>query len=131
MTYVIRLCLIAVITAVCAVILKSHKSELAPLCIAAGGIIMVIYCFDYLAASVSFLKEFSKSSGIDNELIRSIFKIIGIGFLFELTAGSVSDLGFQGVADKLVLCGKIVIFIVSIPIFQGVYRVIVSLTELV
>lgn len=131
MNYIIKLCLIAVITAVCALILKNHKSELVPLCLVSGGVIMVLYCFDYLSASVSFLKEFSESTGIDDSLIRTIFKIIGIGFIFELTAGSVKDLGFEGVADKLILCGKIIIFIVSIPVFQGVYQIIISLTELV
>ncbi len=130
MSYVIKLCLIAVITAICALVLKSHKSELVPLCLVAGGVGMVLYCFDYLSASISFIKEFSESTGIDNSLVRTIFKIIGIGFIFELTAGSVKELGFEGVADKLVLCGKIIIFIVSIPVFQGVYQIIVSLTEL-
>ena len=92
---------------------------------------MVLYCFDYISASVSFLKEFSSTTGIDDNLIRTILKIIGIGFMFELTAGSVKDLGFEGVADKLILCGKIIIFIVSIPVFQSVYNIIISLTELV
>lgn len=131
MNYILKLCAIAVITAVCALILKSHKSDLVPLCLVTGGVIMILYCFDYILASVSFLQEFSQNTGIDESFIRTIFKIIGIGFIFELTAGSVKDLGFEGVADKLILCGKIIIFIVSIPVFRGVYQIIISLTELV
>lgn len=127
---VVQLCCIAVITAVCAFILKSHKSELVPLCLTAGGIIIFLFAFDYLSESVEFLRLFSQTTGVDNEIIRVIFKIIGIGFLIELTASSVKELGFEGVADKLILCGKLIIFVVAIPILASTYRIIMSLIEL-
>ena len=128
--YVFRLCCIAVITAVSDFILKQHKSELVPLCLTAGGIIIFLYAFDYLTESIEFLKSFTQSTGIDNEVIRTIFKIVGISFLIELTASSVKELGFEGVADKLILCGKIVLFVVAIPILSSTYKIIVSLINL-
>ena len=129
--YVFRLCCIAVITAVSALVLKNHKSELVPLCLTAGGIIMFLYAFDYLTESVEFIKSFTDSAGINNDVVRIIFKVIGIGFLVELTASSVKELGFDSVADKLILCGKIIIFVVSVPILNSTYKIIVSLIELV
>lgn len=128
--FVFRLCCIAAVTAVCTVILKSHKSELVPLCLTAGGIILFLYAFDYLSASIEFLKSFSETTGIDNELIRVVFKILGIGFLIELTASSVKELGFEGIADKLILCGKLVIFVAAIPVLSGTYRIILNLINL-
>ena len=128
--YIFRLCCIALITAISAFILKSHKSELVPLCVTAGGILIFLYSFDYLAESVEFIKNFTQTTGIDSEIIRTIFKIIGIGFLIELTASSVKELGFEGVADKLVLCGKIILFVVAIPILSSTYKIIVSLINL-
>lgn len=127
---ILQLCCIAVITAVCAFILKSHKSELVPLCLTAGGIIIFLLAFDYLSESIEFLRAFSETSGVDNEIIRLIFKVVGIGFLIELTASSIKELGFEGVADKLILCGKIIIFVVAIPILSSTYKIIVSLIEL-
>ena len=129
--YVVRLCCIAVITAISALVLKSHKSELVPLCLTAGGIIMFLYAFDYLTESIEFIRSFTQGAGIDNDIIRIIFKIIGIGFLVELTASSIKDLGFESVSDKLILCGKIIIFIVSVPILNSTYKIIVSLINLV
>ncbi len=129
--YIFRLCCIAVITAVSAFILKSHKSDLVPLCLTAVGFIMFLYSFDYHSESVEFIKSFTQGAGIDNEIIRIIFKIIGIGFLVELTAGSIKELGFESVADKLILCGKIIIFVVSVPIINSTYRIILSLINLV
>lgn len=129
--FVFRLCCIAVITAICALILKNNKSELVPLCLTAGGILMFLYAFDYISESVEFIRSFTETSGISSSVIKIIFKIIGIGFLIELTAGSVRELGFDGVADKLVLCGKIVIFVVAVPILNATYKIIVSLIDLV
>lgn len=128
--YIVRLCCIAVITAICALILKNNKSELVPLCLTAGGILMFLYAFDYLTESVEFIRSFTEGAGIDNDIIRIIFKIIGIGFLVELTASSIKDLGFESVSDKLILCGKIIIFIVSIPILNSTYKIIISLINL-
>lgn len=128
---IVRLCCIACVTAIGAFILKNNRSELVPLCLTAGGIIMFLYAFDYLTESVEFIKSFTQGTGIDNEIVKIIFKIIGIGFLIELTAGSIKDLGFDSVADKLILCGKIIIFVVSVPILNGTYKIIVSLINLV
>lgn len=127
---ILRICAIAAITAICAFILKNYKSELVPLCLTAGGIIMFLYAFDYLAESVEFIKSFSQNAGIDNEIIRTVFKIIGIGFIVELTAGSIKELGFEGVSDKLILCGKIILFMVAVPILSGTYKIIVALINL-
>lgn len=128
--YILRLCCIAVITAVAAFILKSNKSELVPLCLTAGGILIFLYAFDYLTEGVEFIKSFMQSTGIENGIIRTVFKIVGIGFLVELTASSIKDLGFEGVADKLVLCGKIILFVVAVPILSATYQIIVSLINL-
>lgn len=128
---IIKLCCIAVVTAISALILKNNKSELTPMCIVAGGIVMFLYAFDYLTESIEFIKSFSKNAGINNDIVKIIFKIIGIGFLVELTASSIKDLGFESVADKLIFCGKIIIFVVSVPILNSTYKIIVSLINLV
>lgn len=128
---ILKLCIIAAITAVCAFILKNNKSELVPLCLIAGGIIMFLYAFDYLTESIEFIRNFTESAQIDNEIVRIIFKIIGIGFMVEITASSVKDLGFESISDKLVLCGKIIIFVVSVPILNSTYKIIISLVNLI
>ena len=128
--YILRLCSIAVVTAVCAFILKQHKSELVPLCLTAGGIIIFLYAFDYLTQTVEFIKLFSQTAGVDNNIIRLIFKVVGIGFIVELTASSIKELGFESMADKLILCGKLIIFVVAIPILSSTYKIIAALIEL-
>lgn len=128
---ILKLCCVAVITGVSALILKTNKSDLVPLCLTAGGIILALFTFDYLAASLDFLKEFAAQTNIDAAVIRIVFKVIGIGYLIELTASSVKDLGFDGLSDKLITCGKLIIFVMAIPILKALFEVISSLIKLV
>ncbi len=127
---IVKLCAIAVITAVCALILKSQKSDLVPLCLTAGGILLVLCGFDYLSESLAFIKKFSEQTNIDKSVIRLIFKVVGVGYLIELTASSIKDLGFESISDKLLLCGKIIIFVMSIPVLKALFDVISKLIKL-
>lgn len=127
---IIKLCSVAVITAVCALILKSQKSDLVPLCLTAGGILLVLCGFDYLSESLDFIKKFSEQTNIDKSVIRLIFKVVGVGYLIELTASSIKDLGFESISDKLLLCGKIIIFVMSIPVLKALFDVITKLIKL-
>ncbi len=127
---IVKLCAVAIVTAVCAFILKSHKSDLVPLCVTAGGILIALTAFDYLSESLDFIRRFTEQTNIDKSVIRIIFKAVGIGYIIELTASSVKDLGFPSIADKLILCGKLIIFVMSVPILQSLFDVIVKLIKL-
>lgn len=127
---IFQLCAVALVTAVCAFILKSHKSDLVPLCITAGGILIALTAFDYLSESLDFIRKFTEQTNIDKSVIRIIFKAIGVGYIIELTASSVKDLGFESIAEKLILCGKLIIFVMSVPILQSLFGVIVKLIKL-
>lgn len=112
-------------------ILKANKPEFVPMCLTAGGILLIIFGFDYLSVSVEFIRQFTEETGIDSSVVRLIFKVIGVGYLIEITAGAVKDLGFESLSDKLVMCGKLIIFVMSIPILQTMFSVITSLIDLV
>lgn len=126
---IVRICCVAIITAVCALILKTNKPEFVPMCLTAGGVLLILFGFDYLAVSVEFIRQFTEQTGIESSVVRLIFKVVGVGYLIEITAGAVKDLGFDSLSDKLVMCGKLIIFVMSIPILQALFSVITSLIQ--
>lgn len=127
---ILRICFVAIVTAISAVILKINKPEYVPVCLTAGGVLLLVFAFDYLSASLEFIKQFAQQTGIDSSLLRLIFKIVGIGYLIELTSGAVKDLGFESLADKLVLCGKLIIFLMAVPILKTMFTLIISLADM-
>ena len=99
------------------------------MCLTAGGVMLILFGFDYLEAGMQFISSFTRQTGVDGSVVRLIFKVVGVGYLIEITAGSVKDLGLGSLADKLIMCGKLIIFVMSIPILRAMFDVIISLID--
>ena len=47
---ILRICFVAIVTAISAVILKINKPEYVPVCLTAGGVLLLVFAFDFEAA---------------------------------------------------------------------------------
>ena len=101
---------------------KSFNDQYALIIGLIASVILILFSSEYLGGIFSFVAELIDKSGIDNELIRIIFKITGIGYAVEFSAGIVEDAGLKNMADKLVLVGKIIIISTALPIFYAVFN---------
>ncbi len=118
---------IAFVTAVAALILKGTKPELAFAVTVAGSIILLLFVFELFRGSISIFGEIASETGIDSVLVKTLLKMVGIGYLVEFSAGILNDFGQNSVADKLIFCGKVVILILAIPILESVLALIKQL----
>ena len=82
-------------------------------------------CVMILAAAIACLKpvmEFIASLeriiGLDNSLIATLLKILGIGLLSEISAMICADAGRGSLGKALQILGSGVILVLSVPIFQ-------------
>lgn len=119
------------VTALTAIILKNTKPELSFAVTVTGIIIILLFVFDLLKGSLAILQEIAVLSGIGDTLIRTLLKIVGIAYLTEFASGIINDFGSASIADKVVLGGKAMIFILSLPIIENLMRLVVSFVELV
>lgn len=119
------------VTAITAILLRSAKPELAFAVTVTGVIIILVFVADMLQNTVNILSTITKLTGIENGLIRILLKIVGIGYLTEFSAGILNDFGSNAVADKVVLGGKLAILILSLPIIEGVLKLLVGFLELI
>lgn len=122
---------VGLVTAVAAILLRSSKPELSFAVTIAGAVILLLFTVDMLSETIGIFSQIGEATGIDNTLIRTILKIVAIGYLVEFAAGIVEDFGAKSIADKLVFAGKVIIFAVSIPIVQGLVTMISGFLELV
>ncbi len=122
---------IALIAGVAALILKNVKPELAFLVSIAGGIILLLFAFELFRDSLGIFQEIATTTGIDSSLVKILLKMLGIGYLVQFGADTLSDFGQAALADKLVFCGKIVILVLSIPILRNVLSFINQLLGVV
>lgn len=96
-------------------VLKSAKSDYAPLATVATGVVILISVMNAISDSVQALTDIAAKSGLSDGLYTGIFKIIGIGYLTEYSSGIAEDAGCKSIGEKMQLAGKIGIFLISLP----------------
>lgn len=70
-------------------------------------------------------------TGLDATIVKTLLKMVGIGYLVEFSAGVLNDFGQNSLADKLIFCGKILVLILAVPILESVLGLISDLLGLI
>ena len=119
MTDIIKIIGAAFLTAITTIVLKTTKPELSFAVLIAGTVIILLFLVDLLQGAFTAFSSIVAITGMENGLIRILLKIVGIGYLTEFSAGILNDFGAASVADKVVLAGKLVILVASLPIIES------------
>ena len=131
MNEIFQLVGIAFVTAVAALLVKGTKPELAAVITIAGGIILLLFVLEVFRSSLDIFAEITRLTGLDAAIVKTLLKMVGIGYLVEFSAGILNDFGQNSLADKLVLCGKILVLILAVPILESVLSLINDLLSLI
>ena len=125
----VKIVAIALVSAIIIIYLKSINSELYSIALVGAGVILVGVAFDYITEIFTFFNSVAAASGIDKEIYMIIFKVVAIGYLVEFGADTINDLGFKGLAEKLIFVGKIAIFSISLPILYAVFNLLTEMLK--
>jgi stage III sporulation protein AD len=109
------------------VVIKQVKPELAVAVLIAGSIVMILTITKYFSDVFEMFDLIVNKTGIDKGVVSAVLKIIGIGYLIEFSAGVCNDTGNSSIADKVILGGKVLIFIVAMPIVTNLLDIVVGL----
>lgn len=122
---------IALITAVAALLVKGTKPELAFAITIAGSVILLLFVLEVFRGSIDIFAEITQMTGLDAVIVRTLLKMVGIGYLVKFSAGVLNDFGQNSLADKLIFCGKILVLILAVPILESVLGLISDLLGLI
>ena len=128
---IIKIIGVAFVTAIASILLKATKPELSFAVTVTGVIVILLFIVDSLQSTFAIFSVIVQASGVDNNLIKLLLKIIGVGYITEFGAGVLNDFGSSAVADKVILCGKITIVFLSLPILQSLLELMNSFLRLV
>ena len=122
---------IAFVTAVAAILVKSTKPELAVVITIAGSIILLLFVLEVFRGSISLFTDIAQATGLDATIVKTLLKMVGIGYLVEFSAGILNDFGQNSLADKLIFCGKILILVLAVPILESSLALVGELIGLI
>ena len=128
---IMRIIGVAFITAVTAVILKSTKPELSFAVTVTGIIVILMFLADALQNTLKVFSTIANVTGVENGLLKILLKIVGVGYITEFGAGVLNDFGSHSVADKVVLCGKVTIVMLSLPVIESLLQMVGGFLKLV
>lgn len=114
----------ATVCSVLAVCVKGRSPELAlalsAVCCVGIGLVLV-----QLAAPIlEFVKAMQSFTGLQDALLRPVWKTVGVCLLSQIAAAFCSDAGEQALAKMVELCGSVLCLYLSLPLLQAVYEMI-------
>lgn len=118
---------LALIITIAVIVVKQWKPELAVLVGVTGSVVMFFYIIEMLQEVYGLFTMLLDSTHIDPELFIILLKIVGIGYLTEFGANICSDSGNSAIASKILLAGKLAIFILAIPIIKNLISLLASI----
>ena len=127
MVELIKVIGLAFVVVVAVIVVKQVKPEIAVLVGVAGSILIFFYIIDLLEQVFGVFSYILDSTGLNSELFIILLNIIGIGYLTEFSANICLDSGNSAVASKIMLAGKLVIFVLAIPVIKSLIDIIVSI----
>ena len=130
-TQIFQLVGVAFVTAVAAILVKSTKPELALVVTIAGSIILLLFALEIFRGSMDIFAEIAEATGLSATIVKTLLKMVGIGYIVEFSAGVLHDFGQDSLADKLIFCGKIVILVLAVPIPESVLGLVSDLLGLI
>ena len=93
--------------------------------------ILLLFVFEVFRESIGIFSEIAEMTGLDATIVKTLLKMVGIGYLVEFSAGVLNDFGQNSLADKLIFCGKILVLILAVPILESVLGLISDLLGLI
>lgn len=129
MVEILKIIGLALITTISVIILKQQKPEIAVIVGVAGSVLIFFYLVDMISDVFGLFETVVSKTNIDSELFVVLIKIIGIGYITEFSANICSDSGNSAIASKIILAGKLTIFLLSVPIIISLIELIVGLLQ--
>ena len=126
---VFAICAIGVITAFSAMLIRESRPDVALIIGIAGGTMIIIGVADRLVEAVDFFRYISDKAGVDGGVMKILFKIVGVGYIADFSAGLAEESGAKALGEKIIFGAKIVIFVVSIPLIRMLFEVVTGLLQ--
>lgn len=108
------------------IIVKEVQPNIALILVLVASIIIFFQLIEQIRTVITFIESLATRASIEAYYLSTIFKIIGIAYIVEISANITKDSGLTSLASKIELAGKIFILLLALPIMQAVIEIIIQ-----
>lgn len=123
---IIQIVLFGITTTLIYIIVKEVQPNLALIIVLVASIVLFIQIIEQIRLIITFIESLASRASIHSYYVTTIFKIIGIAYIVEISANLTKDSGLTSLASKIELAGKIFILLLALPIIQAVIEIIIQ-----
>lgn len=125
---IISICVLALVTAVIAVMIRQKNGEIALMLSISCGVIILLSLLSQISGIISTVNSIVAVSDMNIEYIKILLKVIGVSLLTEFAVSVCKESGQQGIASNVLLSGKIMITAISLPLYSEILNTVMSIT---
>ena len=123
---IFKLSALAVIAALCALVLRKRVPELAMALTLAAGVLLLGEAVDALASVRGLADSLARTAGLSPRVWRPVWKTVGIGVIAKLASAVCKDAGEGGVAAFLETAGAALALLAALPLVEAVFNTLSS-----
>lgn len=124
---IFKLSALAVIAALCALVLRKRVPELAVVLTLAAGVLLLGEAVTALASVRGLADALARSAGLSPQVWKPVWKTVGIGVVTRLSSAVCKDAGEGGVAAFLETTGSALALLAALPLVEAVFDTLSSL----
>ena len=118
---------LAVTAAVLCMVVRIQQPQMASLCAAAAGLMLIGLGLNALGDVQGLLARLAALAGLQEGYLQTLLKALGVAYAAELAAQLCADLGEGGLAAKVELTGKLCVFALTAPLLMTILEMILEL----
>ena len=97
---------------------------MASLLVLAVCVMLALTAGQYLRPVLDFMAELEEISGIDENMVGVLMKIVGIGVISEITVLVCADAGNASIGKSLQFLSAMVMLSLSVPLFRSLLQIL-------
>ena len=125
---IFKIAAVGIVGTILAVTVKEHKKEFSIFTGMATGILIFWMLFDSLMQIKNLFVEMTAAAGIGNEYVLIMIKVIIVAFICEFAVKFCADAGENATGAKIELAGRVLILATSLPVMEGLFKMILNLS---
>ncbi len=109
-----------IVASAAALVLAGYKREYAFYIALAAGAVVLIYLLEIMTDAFFSLRNRVEQAGLDTSYFTVILKALGICLITGFISDTCRDAGQNALASRAELAGRCAVFIISVPLLEGI-----------
>ncbi len=127
MTEMLKIAAAAIISAVCASVVRKNVPELGMVLTLTAGVLVMLYALTAAAGVWEFFNTLAELAGLSSEVLQPVVKTVGIAIVTKITAEVCRDAKESGLAAFTETAGAFLALLAAIPLIETVLTLLTSL----